>query len=62
MKQFLLILLVTFVVIITAHLTGCGTIGGTLTSAGSDFTCIGEWCANSGSESSNSGDYIPPAR
>jgi len=64
MKHLLLILLVTFVVFITTYLTGCGTIGGTLTGAGSDFSCAGEWCADLGTDSSytNSGDYRPPSR
>ncbi len=64
MKQMLLILLVAVIVIITTHLTGCGTIGGALSGIGSDFTCAGEWCADLGAESSysSSGDYRPPSR
>lgn len=51
-------------VFLATKLMGCGTIGGTLSGIGSDFSCAGEWCADLGTDSSytNSGDYRPPSR
>ena len=58
------LLLVTAMVFLATKLMGCGTIGGTLSGIGSDFSCAGEWCADLGTDSSytNSGDYRPPSR